>query len=244
MAIVPLSRELHAKKRLRPLPSFAFAKNLPVVRALAGEIAQIAANYPVVFIEENGALVPFAMVGLAPGENLFVSDDGQWLGYYIPAMLRRYPFMMGKAPEGAEGGNAMLLLDDEMLSDDEGEPLFGPEGTEGEPQGPVARAIQLLTQIELQAAQTAALAKSLADAGLLTPLPLQVTRGAEGPLQLGGIHTINEAKLNELPDEAFLALRRTGALGLAHAQLISLAQLPRLQARASAKMNNTAMPVV
>jgi hypothetical protein len=42
-----------------------------------------------------------------------------------------------------------------------------------------------------------------------------------------GLHSINEAALNELDDEAFLKLRRTSALRLADAQIMSLGQIAR-----------------
>lgn len=248
MAIVPLSRETHAGMRLRPIPSFDFARGMPVVRVLASEVAQVAPNFTIVFLKENEVFTPFALMGLAQGENLYVSDEGRWLGFYVPAMLRRYPFMFGRSAEGADGqgnnsqGNAVLMVEQDLLSPDEGEPLFDDAG--GEPSGPVARAIQFLTEVEVGAARTAALVKSLADLDLMELLPLQVTRAGGEPTPLGGLFVINEAKLNGLADDAFLALRRSGALAFAHAQILSIGQLARLQARASAKAGNIATPFV
>lgn len=243
MTIVPLHRETHAGMRLRPVTSFDFARTMPIVRILASEVAQVAPNFAIVFLKENDVFTPFALMGLAQGENLFVSDEGRWLGFYVPAILRRYPFMFGRAAEGGNGaGNAVLMVEQELLSPDEGEPLFG--DAVGEPSGPVARAIQFLTEVEVGAAQTAALVKSLADLDLMELLPLQVTRSGGEPTPLGGLFVISEAKLNGLPDDAFLALRRSGALAFAHAQMLSIGQLARLQARASAKAGNIATPFV
>lgn len=97
MTVIPLSRELHAKKRVKPLTTFDFARNMAVVRILSGEAPQVALNFPIVFINENNTFAPFALLGLGKEENLFVSDQGQWLASYIPAILRRFPFFMGKA---------------------------------------------------------------------------------------------------------------------------------------------------
>jgi hypothetical protein len=241
MALIPLSREAHAGMRLRPLSSFAFAREMPVVRILAGEVAQVAPNFAIVFLKENDAFVPFALMGLAQGQNLFVSDEGRWLGLYVPAILRRYPFMFARAGEGTES-QPVLMVEQEMLSPDEGELLFGDQG--GEPSGPVARAIQFLTEVEVRAAQTTTLVKSMADLDLLDPLPLQVVEEGGEPKSLGGLFSINEAKLAALADDAFLALRRSGALTFAYAQMFSLGQLARLQARASAKAGNIATPFV
>lgn len=242
MTLVPLSRETHVGMKLRPIPSFEFARTMPIVRIVASEVAQVAPNFSIVFLKENDAFVPFALMGLAQGENLFVSDEGRWLGFYVPAMIRRYPFMFARAEGGNGQGNAVLMVEQEMLSTDDGEVLFGDDS--GEPSGPVARAIQFLTEVEFGAVQTAALVKSLAEHDLFDPLPLQVTRAGGEPTPLGGLFTTNEAKLNGLADDAFLALRRSGALAFAHAQILSLGQLARLQARASAKAGNVATPFV
>jgi hypothetical protein len=235
MAVIPLSRELHGKKRLKPVTAFDFARNMAVVRILAGESAQVALNFPIVFISENNMFAPFALLGLGKDENLFVSDEGQWLATYIPALLRRFPFFMGKA---SDSDNLNLLMEDAFLSDSEGEPLFGPD--EGEPKGPVARAIQLLTEIANQDVRTTALTKVFVDNGLIEPLPLQVTRGGASSVNLTGINIINETKFNSLPDEKFLEFRRNGALGLAYAHFLSMGQLARLRGLATGKMNKAA----
>src|SRR5262249_8319335 len=96
MAVVPVSRELHGNLRVKPLESYDFARSLPVIRVLAGEIAQAAAHFPLVFIKDGDAFQLFALMGITGGENLFVSPDGRWVNDYVPAMLRRYPFMLGK----------------------------------------------------------------------------------------------------------------------------------------------------
>ncbi|HEX4042040.1 MAG TPA: SapC family protein [Xanthobacteraceae bacterium] len=238
MTVIPLSRETHGKKHLKPVTSFEFARNMAVVRILAGEAAQVALNFPIVFINENNTIAPFALLGLGKEENLFVSDQGQWLASYVPALLRRYPFFMGKA---SESDNLALLIEDTFLSDNEGELLFGPD--EGEPKGPVARAIQLLTEIAGQDTRTAALTKVFVDNGLIEPFPLQVTRGATSPVNLTGINVINETKLNSLSDDKFLELRRSGALGLAYTHLLSMGQIARLRMLIANRLNKAGAKV-
>jgi hypothetical protein len=238
MAVIPLSRETHGKKRLKPVTSFDFARNMAVVRILAGEAAQIALNFPIVFINDNNTVAPFALLGFAKDENLLINDQGQWLGTYVPALLRRFPFFMGKADDT---NNLALLIEEAYLSDNEGEPLFGPD--EGEPKGPVARAIQLLTEIANQDLKTAALTKVFVDNDLIEPLPLQVTRGSESPVNLTGINVINETKLSALPDEKFLEIRRTGALSLAYTHFLSMGQIARLRTLATTKLSKAAAAV-
>jgi hypothetical protein len=238
MSLIAISRELHGNMKLRPLTSFAFAADLPAVRVLAAELVQAQANLPLAFIKEDGNFILCALLGLGERENLFVADDGRWLGRYIPAMLRRYPFVLGRG--GAEQKDLVLLVEDSMLSEHEGEALFDLENQDI--QGPLKRGLELLISIETEAAKTAELIASLAGYGVLEPLPLQVNIGNAAPAEIGGIYSISEAKLNALPDEALVKLHRSGAIALAYGQIYSLGQLTVLQALATAKLNKPAMP--
>lgn len=228
MNLVPVSRERHFGKRLRALPSYGYAAGMAATEVVIGEISQIAASYPIFFIKTEQGHKVIAMLGLSQGENLFVDSSGFWTDPYIPATLRAYPFTMART---SDAGDITVLVDEDagLLSDHEGEPLFGTE--DGDPNGPLARAIQLLTHIALEGSRTSALANQLDELGLLKPASLNVQRRGVSQ-DLGGVLAIDPPTLDALPDESFLALRRTGALMLAHAQLLSLAQLLRLQAKA------------
>ncbi len=67
----------------------------------------------------------------------------------------------------------------------------------------------------------------LADAGLIEPWPLSVREG-EATKQIDGLFRVAESRLNELTDDAFSALRRTGALPVAYAQLFSMGHFEKL----------------
>ena len=46
-------------------------------------------------------------------EVLFVNEAGKWLGKYVPAFLRRYPFVFSSNDEGK---NFTLCIDGKFLS--------------------------------------------------------------------------------------------------------------------------------
>jgi hypothetical protein len=229
MRFVPVSPELHRGKFLRPLPSFAYAAGTPASEVVFSEVSQVAASFPMFFLQFEGINKVLALFGLAQGENLFVDRTGAWTGFYIPAMLRCHPF---KLAAGAANGELSILIDEDagLLSDDEGEPLFGT--ADGEPNGPVARAIQLLTQLNIDGARTSEMVVQLGQLGLLKATSLNIDRqGVHQPL--GGLMAVDEAALGALPEQEFLALRKSGALVLAYAQMFSLAQIARLQVKAN-----------
>lgn len=235
MAFIPVTREQHSGKFLLPLSSFAHAAKSAAVEVVLGELAQVTACYPMFFIRQGEGYHLVALLGMKQGENLYVDRAGRWTGLYVPAMLRAYPFTM--VPQN---GQLSVFYDEAsgLLSDKEGEPLFGTG--EGEPNGPLARAIKLLTELNLDGERTAKLAKQLADYGLLKAATLKMDRSGQPGEALDGIFAVDEAALGGLGDEAFLGLRRSGALILAHAQMLSLGQLGRLQAEANIRDRDNA----
>ena len=61
---------------------------------------------------------------------------------------------------------------------------------------------------------------ALAEAGVIRPWQIKLKSG-EGEQPVSGLHRIDGAALNALPDDIFLKLRRASALFLADAQMLS-----------------------
>lgn len=227
MALIPVNRATLGGKRLKQTTSFtAFAK-APFVDIVGSEFAPVATCYPIFFMEREGHLVPVALMGLGATDNLFVEADGGWSGGYVPAIMRRYPFSVQTSAEG----QAELLYDDAsgMLSDDEGEPLFGAD-EEGDKSAAVARVLQLVSLLETQFPPTLATTAEIAATGIIKPISIMVEQdGEEKPLT--GLHAINEAAFNALSDESWLALRRSNAITLIYSHLVSIGQVASLKAR-------------
>ena len=60
-------------------------------------IADAVPAMPIGFIERGGHYSPVALMGLTKEANVFVGPAGQWLGGYVPAVLRTYPFRLPSA---------------------------------------------------------------------------------------------------------------------------------------------------
>jgi len=123
--------------------------------------------------------------------------------------------------------------DEKVLCFDNGEGLLCDVG-QGEPffDGDVlGKATQdmlnLLSQTEQSRVVTQRLVDAQQAAELIHRWALNVKQG-EQTIPVQGLFRIDEEALNALPDEAFLALRKTGALPLAYAQLFSMNQLAML----------------
>lgn len=104
---VLLRFEDHGDVGLAPARGFGFASQAVAIPLCIGEFAAAMRDYPVVFAMEDNA-PPIALVGIRRAENLFVAPDGSWqAGRYIPAYIRRYPFIVTETPDRAQQWLAM-----------------------------------------------------------------------------------------------------------------------------------------
>lgn len=217
------AREFSKKAWTRANLSFSAKDHLvPVVIA---ELPKIVPSMPMVFVPAGDGFQLMALTSFAPGTNLFVSHDGNWLGDYVPLALQAYPFRLAKAPDSEQ---RILCFDEDsgrLVAKGKGEPFFATVDS----LTPTVKAIfDLLLQTESSRLVTQAAVDNLASANLLEPWNVSVKEG-ERTMQLEALYKIDETKLNGLSDEVFVGLRRSNALLLVYAQLLSLNQLALFQ---------------
>src|SRR5436190_2749634 len=89
----PLAKELHSNLGVKRMDGpFGFAKTGHAIPLTVGEFPLAAVTGPIIFVGDEK--LPIAVMGLNAGENMFVKDDGTFeSGIYIPAYVRRYPFV-------------------------------------------------------------------------------------------------------------------------------------------------------
>lgn len=223
-SIVPLNRETHKALGLRTSSRpYEFAKGSHMIPALVEEFGAASRHLPIVFLMGTSGLSPVFIVGLKPGRNDFVNEDGQWTAGYIPAFLRRYPFMFGEV----QGREPVVCIDDsyEGLSRDEGEKLFDEEGAET----PMLRdKIKFVNDYFQAARRGELLAKRIQEHDLLRAISLEAKVPGGGTTTVHGFFAVDETKLAALPDQAFLQLRKDGLIGPIFAHLLSLSAVDKL----------------
>ncbi len=223
--LVPINKEQHADLKVKAMDGFEFARDFHLASLMAHEFVRAAAVYPIVFIEDKAqdAFRPVVLLGLNEGENLFVGADGKWQASYVPAIIRRYPFAL--ASTGTEGQFTVCIDEDSAVVDrKEGNPLFADDGAPTQIIDNVKRYLGELQQME---AFTREYCKYLASHNLFTPLNMRV-RQDEKIKNITGCYVVNEERLNNLSDSAFMELREKRYLVAIYAHLTSLSQIERL----------------
>lgn len=231
--VTPLNREKHRKLRLKQgNGDSSFAAEASFVPLAAVEFAQASATYPILISGSVGDPAPVALLGLAPGSNLFVDDKGQWAaGSYVPAFVRRYPFVLAR---NSKEDDYTVCIDDKYSGFDEeaGDPLFGEDGKET---GLLGDAIAFLQGFLKEMERTAAFTKRLEELELLIARDMQLTDAQGRSFLLKGFRIVDESKLAGLSDEVVLEFHRQGYWPWLYAHLFSLGNLTQLQSRVGTK---------
>lgn len=221
-----LDRDKHQALKLRAITNARFAAEVQNVPVVAAEFAEAALEYPLVFVKaDDGQWVAMALTGLNPGKNLFVKETGQWDARYVPASVRRYPFILAAADDG-QYRLAVDMVATTLGSD--GQAIFNDDG---EPSSATASVMELLESFQGQAAFTHAFAQRLADADLLIDSHADLQEPDGSTQRLQGFFMVDETRLQALSDEQVLSFYRTGELALVYLHLCSLKNLSALQLR-------------
>ena len=221
---VLLDRERHKRLRVRTSSGFAFARKANSVYLAGVEFNEAMKEYAIVFTRVGAArIVPVAMLGLRARENLFVDDDARWLAQYVPAFVRRYPFVLAQL-----GGEQLGVCIDEAyqgFNQNEGEALFDEKGANTPF---LANAVEFLQRYQAEFARTEVFCRRLEQAGLLKEMNAQAQTSDGRSFTVNGIYVVDEPKLMALPDAVALSLFRSGELHLVSMHLASLSNMKTL----------------
>ena len=219
-----LMSEAHGDLRFSPPDTYPRAASMPSVILAFTECAEAAFHYPLVFTERGGNRALHAVTGYSSGENKFIDDAGNWRpGTYVPAYVRRYPFIL---VEDKESGQLMLACD--MKSDNIGKETGAPLFEDGEPSEVARDLLSFCVSYHRELLQTQKIIDEIAKAGILVERTANLTLPNENRHKIDGFQIIDEEKFNDLGGVALLELRRNNALPLIYTHLISMRNWQKL----------------
>ncbi|MBC8355465.1 MAG: SapC family protein [Planctomycetes bacterium] len=228
--VAPVSPQRHGDLSIERA-DFGFASNVNSVPLMAVEMTAAASEYTIVFAGNEEAVAPVVILGLEGTKNQYVDDDGKWTADYIPAFVRRYPFVF------AQQENTYTLCVDEdwdgCNKDDKGERLFDKEGERTEY---LSRMLKFLEESQAHFVRTQTYCQHLKELELLEPMKADFTLPGGEKKSLGGFMAINRDKLRNLPGDKLAELAKTDELELTYIHLLSMNNFRRVLER-TAKAN-------
>ncbi|MCC6598639.1 MAG: SapC family protein [Alphaproteobacteria bacterium] len=220
----PLDAKAHADLGLKKNFGFGFTKGVNAVPINLIEMPQICHAYPIAFSPDANA-TPVAILGLRDGENLFLRADNSWeSNTYIPAYIRRYPFIFSETQKG-EQLTLCVDMDKNVVQKGTDQPFFN---AEGKPTELSQNALEFCKSYHGAAQTTLEFSKALAASGLLVEREAQINIANNRRINFSGFRIIDEQKFAALDDKTFLEWRSKGFLPFLYAHLFSGAQWQRL----------------
>jgi hypothetical protein len=144
---------------------------------------------------------------------LYLSEKGAWQAKYIPAFVRRYPFVFSSSDDGK---NFTLCIDERFAGcnrEGRGQPLFA---SDGKPSAYTENVLKFLQEYQAQFQRTQVFCRKLSEHKLLEPMQAQVTTQKGDKLSLSGFKAINRDRLKKLAPDALAQLASTDELELVY----------------------------
>ena len=218
-----LQAQVHSEVSLKRTPNYRFARETNAVPLTTQELFHAQRDYPIVFTNE-AVPMPMAVVGLEDRVNLYVEPDGSWRrSAYVPAYVRRYPFLFSEQPESSD---LTLCIDEgsDFIEATTANPFF----REGKPTEVTQKALEFCLAYQRQHEATRDFGRTLAQVELLIPRDATVKLPGGESIVVRGFKMIDEAKFNTIPAETFQDWRSKGWITLIYAHFLSLGAWDRL----------------
>jgi len=226
----PLNLNQHGKMKLRRIEENRAMGATHAVPATIDEFTLLQRHYPIIFSVGDNPL-PLALMGLTEGINTFFDEKGHAVEgqVYVPAYMRRYPFLLARLTEGSEDMSLCFDPTSGAVGDfKDGEPLFD----DGQPSEATKAVLSFCEQFEGAGQRTNAFMADLVKSGLLMDGEVSIQPvGADQPFVYRGFQMVDEQKLRDLRGDELRKMSQNGMLPLIYAHLFSLSLLRDLFTR-------------
>lgn len=215
---VPLSAARHGDVSVEPSDSFAFSAGVNAVPLMAVEFPRAAAEYTIVFTAEGENVMPAVILGVRNAQNLYLSPDSKWKADYIPAFIRRYPFVFSSG----DGKTLTLCIDEShpgVNRAGKGNALFG---ADKKPTSFLEKVLEFVKEFQVQFELTRQFCRRVKELQILEPMQANVTTPQGEKVSLGGFLGVKRELIRQLSGEKLEKLAKTDELELLYLHLASL----------------------
>lgn len=219
--VVPVSPTQHRDLCIERV-DFGFAAKVNSVPLMAVEIPMAAREYTIVFAGTEESVTPVVVLGFADAQNVYLDENKAWKADYIPAFVRRYPFVFAQNQDATQ---FTLCVDEDWTGcnrEGRGQRLFDEQGEQSEY---LKNMLKFLSDYQAQFIRTQAFCKKLKDLNLLEPMQAQITLPGGEKRALGGFLGSSRARIKTLAADKLAELSKTDELELAYLQMASLNNL-------------------
>lgn len=219
-----LDKEKHRQLRIKAGYGAALGDAVMYVMTYPMEFRDIQSCYPILFTKDpnSGSFFAAAVFGFEADQNLFLRDNG-WDAAYIPAMVRRQPFLIATGGQ-RDKSTAVVSLDRDhpRVSQNNGEALFD---AEGQPTEFLNHKIALLDKVHRGLQHGRGFIQTLLQYELLEQINLDIAFNDGSKKSVQGYYSIAEERLYQLKGDVLESLNQAGYLQPVFMAVASLSRM-------------------
>jgi hypothetical protein len=220
-----VNKQRHLDWSVKAGVDYNFAKDVNSVPLMAVEFPQAAQDYAIVFAGDEKGLLPVVVMGVRQDENLYLDEAGAWTVDYVPAFVRRFPFVFANSDDG----DTLTLCIDENFEgcnqEGRGERLFD---SEGEKTQYLTNVLGFLQDYQAHYQRTQMFCNKLSELELFEDMAMKFTSPAGEERTLTGFKVINREKLKNLSAESLHELMANDSLELIYMHLQSMSNMNKM----------------
>ena len=220
---VVLNKKEHKDWKIEAVEDYKFAKKTNLVYLVSAEFVLASKEYLIVFKRNNEVVDPIALLGLQEDTNQFVMSKNGWDADYIPAYVRRYPFI----PATKDDDDLMLCIDSSYKGLNSKKAKLALFDKDGKPDVIVQQAIDLSLSYIAENKITADFCKIIDDLGLFEEAQVERLVAKGDNVKLAGFLRINHKKFTNLGAKIVKSLFDSGSLEPIYAHFQSMANLKK-----------------
>ncbi len=220
--LMPLNSRDHATWKARQTDKAPWLVGQHAIPLTTDEFVQAQRHFPIVFASGESP-TPLALMGLNEGVNTFVDSEGTVAEpVYIPAYVRRYPFMLAKLQQDSEEMSLCFDPTSDVIGEfDDGELLFDEEK---KPNDRTNGLLEFCQRFEESGQRTKNFVDELKKHDLLMEGEVAISTNPEGdkPYVYRGFQMVNQEKLREVRGDVLRTWNQNGLITLIYAHLFSM----------------------
>jgi hypothetical protein len=220
-----LNKDKHQQLRIKTGYGKALGDAVMYAMTYPMEFRDIQSCYPILFTKDpnTGGFFAAAIMGFEADQNLFLQENS-WDAPYIPAAIKRQPFLIATGAEGDTTSPVVSLdLDHPRVSQEDGETLFDSEGNSTEF---LQQKVALLDKLHRGLQLSVGFIDALLQHELLEQITLDIAFDDGSKKSVQDFYSIAEEQLYQLKGDVLESLNQAGYL---QAVFMAVASLSRVR---------------
>ena len=223
----PINKQKHKDFSIQMNFGLEFCKQDNYCPLVLDEIDRAATEAPIIFVADNQNKFNLCMLlGFQPQKNVFLNESNRWIGGYVPAIYRSYPFALLK---DEKTDKKILCYDTRsgvIVKNPSGESkkLFEKDGTNTDFLNSI---LNFVTTLDEKKKSTFVAIEMINEYKLFEKWELKL-KNKEKTEAIRGLWKISKEKFEKLDKEQFSNLRDIGCLPMIYGHFISLYNINKL----------------